>query len=205
MASTTDDAIVESMLKDIEERARRDGVRSLLGDRELTGVTATGAINMIPANSDAQAMFYDTLTGEPRVAPAIFLGKTLRKTRGGKKAFVAADPQTGAPLGDVPEYRMGTHMCFLHPDHPDRAELEEMGIGPDVICGSGETTPAAHIPSEFQLRMHESHKHPQSFQMREEYRARKERELDREERRRNTEAMLAMAQQASGGTRQKAG
>jgi hypothetical protein len=203
----TEDAIAGALIAELEERAAKNGFRSILGgDAEVSGaLAASGNMAGFSSTTDTEAIIYSTDTGEPRFIPATYLRKTLSKRRGGKAAFVAGDPRTGAPISPVPEYVQGKYMCFLHPDHEGRAELEEMGIGRDVVCGSNETNPAAHIPTEFALRMHESRRHPISYAIREEYRARKEREEDREERRRNTEAMLAMAQQASGGgTRQKA-
>lgn len=203
MPSATDNAISEALVEELATRAKSQGYRSLLNGDELAGSTTSGFT--FKSDSDHESGIYSTADGEARVIPTVYLKKTLGKQRGGVKAFVAADPKTGLPISPVPEYRLGSYMCFLHPDHPGRAELEEMGIGPDIICGDHETTPAAHIRDEFNLRMHESHKHPISHAIREEYMARRERDEAREEQRRHTEAILSLAQQNAGGTRQKAG
>ena len=192
MASATDSAIAESIIEDLQRRASEQGFRALLAGDELAGQTANGF--HFKSDSDHESVIYSTDSGEPRIIPTVYLAKTLQKRRGGQKAFVPADPATGLPIGAIPEYQLGEFMCFLHPDHPKRAELVEMGIGPEVICGDHETAPAAHIANEFNLKLHESHKHPISFKIREEYLAKKTAKEEREERRQQTAAMMALAQ-----------
>lgn len=199
MANEVDQAIAESLLEDLQKRAAEQGYRSLLNGDEVAKHTAGGV--GFRSDSDHESIIYSTDSGEPRIIPTVYLAKTLQKRRAGKKAFVAGDPETGQPIGEVPEYKLGNYMCFLHPDHPDRAELEEMGIGPDVICGDYETAPAAHIRDEFNLRLHEEKKHPMSFAIRAQAIARQEREREREAQQAQTAAIMELAR----GNRQRAG
>lgn len=203
----TEDAIAGALIAQLEERAAKNGFRSILGgDADVSGaLAASGNMAGFSSTTDTEAIIYSTDTGEPRFIPATYLRKTLSKKRGGRPAFVAGDPQTGLPISPVPEYVQGKHMCFLHPDHPERDVLEEMGIGRDVVCGSNETTPAAKIPTEFALRMHESRRHPISYAIREEYLKRRREDEARNEQREYTQAILKLAEAQGGTGRQKAG
>lgn len=195
MPTATDEAISEAMLSELQERAAKQGFRTILeGDSETAGaVAASGGTQGFRGDTDLECIIYDTTTGEPRVIPVVYLAKTLKKRRGGKKAFVAADPETGKPITPVPEYRRGDLMCFLHPDHPERHDLEALGLGPEIVCGDNETTPAAHFKTEFDVRMHESKCHPISWQIREEWREKQERDDARAAQERYTSAILQMA------------
>lgn len=147
------------------------------------------------ADTDELALIFEASSGEPRLIPKLYLGKTLRKRHPltNRPVFVAADPETGQPMTPVPVYETGSLMCFLHPDHPERGELEEMGIGRDIVCGDNETAPAASFRTRFDLRNHEEKRHKRSFQIREEGRSRRLAEEERAEQRRYTEAILKLA------------
>lgn len=201
MPTQTEDAISEALLAELQERAAKQGFRSLLDgdDAVASAVAASGSRPGFRSDTDHECIIFDTSSGEPRIIPTVFLAKTLKKRRGGKKAFVAADPETGRPLTPVPEYRYGELMCFLHPDHPERHELEALGLGPEIICGDNETAPAAHFKTAYDVRMHESKCHPISWGIREEWREKKEREDARLAQDRYTNAILQMAGRQAGG------
>lgn len=196
--STATEAITDAYIAEIESKARNEGFQTLLnGHAEFAGAV-TGRVGFT-ATTDTEAIIYERATGEPRIIPAVYLRKVLgKRLPNGEKVFVAGDPQTGEPLEPVAEYQVGNYMCFLHPDHPGRDELELMGIGRDVICGSGETTPAGSIRTEFALRLHESKRHPQSYAIRNEYRERRREEDARAEQRQYTEAILELARSQGG-------
>lgn len=202
MATEVDNAIAESILADLNQRAQEKGFRALLNGDELVGNTTGGF--KFRSDTDTEGVIYDTSTGEPRIIPATYMAKTLQKRRGRQKAFIPADPETGRPIGDVPEYKLGNYMCFLHPDHPDREALAEIGIGAEIICGDNETEPAAHIRDAFNLRMHEMHKHPQSYAIREEAMKRQREDEQREEQRQHTAAILRLAEGREGGAKKGA-
>lgn len=199
MAGTAEvyDEITDSLVDDLRARARAalEGVQVGLDDD--TGQPSTIGKPMLVSSTDDRAIVYATDSGEPRLVPVNMLGKTLRKRRGGQKAFVAADPKTGKPMEPVPEYRRGNLMCFLHPDHPERDRLEEMGIGRGIVCGDNETAPAGHIPTQFDLIQHEK-KHKRSYEIRERFLQREREDEARAEQRRYTEAILELARGKGG-------
>lgn len=87
---------------------------------------------------------YHTETGEPRTFPKYMAVKTAAKRlRNGQRAF------TDEP---VVEFVQGNVKCLLHPDHPRRKELNEIGL-------SGRTCPAAHLASEYDMSEHMRRKH----------------------------------------------
>lgn len=195
--STVSDAVVDRLME--KATAANSALGSLLGDPEMQGVFS-GATEI--HNNKEKHVIYDTATGEPRTIPLMYLKAAMRKKRtvtladGTPRvinAFVVQDPETGQPTSPVPEYKLGSLLCFLHPKHPEREWLTSIGIGTDVVCGDNETAPAAHLPTEFARNLHESKKHPLSYKARAEARerAREQDAIDRQER--QIEAMMAMA------------
>ena len=81
----------------------------------------------------------------------------------------------------------GTHLCRLHPDHPDRARLDAMGLRGRVCRKQG-------IPSEFDADMHLRLKHKNAFQIIKEDEVRQEREEYRQMQRDTQEMMQAQSQ-----------
>lgn len=193
-----EEQIAQAMVDDLKDRAKAHGVKVFqdvaprsrdLGDQDLSGATVGGF--GVTATTDERCIIFNTLDGEPRVIPVIYLAKTLRKRRNGQPAFVAADPETGLPMSPVPEYVPGTMKCFLHPDHPGRDELRAMGIGSDLVCGDNETKPAGGFKTAFDLRQHEEKRHPRSWAIRKDWQERQDKLDDRNEQRRLADAMLA--------------
>ena len=130
---------------------------------------------------------------EVRHIPATYLRFALKKKRGdGVKAFVGVDPDSGQPLGTVPEPSVPSLPCFLHPEHPERAKLVEMGIGMDLVCGGHETKPARFL-TEFDRGRHEQSKHRHSFAIREKHMVEQRERESRERQERATDAMIALA------------
>lgn len=113
------------------------------------------------------------------------LENTLRKTLpDGRYAFTARKEE-------APVYRKGTLKCFLHPESPEREILNEIGL-------SGITCPAASIANAHSKRIHAQHRHKQEWEAFSDYLASQEREEDREQRRMQLDATLAIAGQAAG-------
>lgn len=81
-------------------------------------------------------------------------------------------------------------MCWLHKDHPKRDGLNAVGL-------SARFCTKANIPSEMDVRMHVQRKHPQEFRIMNEADTRIREEEDRELRRREVEAMMAIAGNAN--------
>lgn len=198
MTSAVVDTLADVMIAREMEAYREGGFDGMVGIASDFGKhTATSP--KVKATTDAQAIIVHKLTGEQRPIPRTYLAQTMKQRyRDGGRVFEAMyqDEQTGEwrVTGPVAAWKTGTYMCFLHPEHPDRELLEEIGIGREIVCGDHETAPAAHIASALDLKEHERLVHPVSWGIRAEAQERREREDEREERRHDREAMLMMAQ-----------
>jgi len=98
-------------------------------------------------------------------APVLFymLQSVLRRQRpDGSYIWTTKDPQK------LPQ--RGTLKCYLHPDHPDRKEYNEMGL---------RTCLKSNITNVYEVKQHMSKKHPKEWQAIEDKRKEKERQEDR--------------------------
>lgn len=98
-----------------------------------------------------------------------------------------------ANQADAPPIKEGDIRCFLADDSPERTSglLDQAGLGHLPAC------PMKALRSEFSKEQHGEHRHVASWKALLSFKERQEREKDREERRQETAAMLAMAGQAS--------
>ena len=130
---------------------------------------------------------YVTETGEPRPVPAWTLeGKNSilrRRNEDGTRFFSAKQPANR-------EWKKGSVLCMLHPDHPRRAELnEQIGL-------AGKVCPAGHLASTFSLRIHMAHRHSQEWAAIQEYEQSARDEEDRRLRRIQAQAAEIAIQQS---------
>ena len=137
---------------------------------------------------------YDTSTGEPREILVNMLAKTLKKRRAGKPAFSMKQE-------DVPVFVMGSIICYLSPNHPDRERYRELGIHQDCITLMKDDTPvhADHLASEMDREIHMAHKHPRAWKIITDALYREERDEDRAIRRAEIKAMQDLAKSAQKG------
>lgn len=91
---------------------------------------------------------------------------------------------------DAPEYRFGEVKCFLHPESKERPVLNQIGLA-GITCAS------AKLANAYSKRIHAQHRHKQQWSMYQEHVQEMERETERNERREQTDAMLAMAGRAA--------
>ncbi len=196
--SIIDSALLEVAVDEARANATKGGpVRIRTGDADIDAALEGGSMGMSVENDGVpvgRVVIYSTDDFSPREIPTTMLAKTLKKKRNGKPAFSIR------PLGEM---QLGTIMCYLHPDHPQYPDLAAIGLA-GRVCGMGETTPAAHLASQFDLQLHMEHRHTREWAVIKENRDRLEREEERRLRREEIAAMQAMAASA-GGVRQKAG
>ena len=137
-----------------------------LADGALDGGSDTrGSMAMAsdPGSRD-KITIYSTETGHPsRVLVNMLAKKLTQKLTDGRPVWSIAPTK---------EYFVGENKCYLHPDHPMRAELDRIGLV-DKTC------PKKNIPSEFEVRQHMIHRHKQEMSVIEEARAAAEREEER--------------------------
>lgn len=142
---------------------------------------------------------YETRTGEPRVINKRNLASALKK--------VHKDPAYPEMIGkklfserQLKPYVLGTYKCFLHPDQPERAEYDRMGL---ASCAS------AHLASQAQADRHGLKKHKDEWSVTEQTRLSKERREEREFQRAQavamTSALQALAARQGGAAPQTAG
>ena len=125
--------------------------------------------------------------GEPISIPRKMLENTLKKRLDdGRYAFTARQEE-------APVYRKGTLKCFLHPESPERVILNEIGL-------SGISCPASQIANAHSKRIHAQHRHKQEWEAYQDYIDSQEREEDREQRRQQLDATLAIAGRAVSAT-----
>ena len=107
---------------------------------------------------------YSTETGLPsRVLVNMLAKKLTQKNADGRPVWSTSPTK---------EYYVGEYRCYLHPEHPMRAELDRIGLI-DKTCSK------KTIASEFEVRQHMLHRHQQEWRVIEEARAAAEREEDR--------------------------
>ena len=130
---------------------------------------------------------YSIQNGEPITIPRKMLENVLKKRlEDGRYAFTARQEE-------APVYIKGKIKCFLHFESPDRPILNEIGL-------SGKSCPAAQLPNEYSKRIHAQHRHKDEWAMYQDYLTKTERDEDREQRRQQLDATLAIAGRAAGTT-----
>lgn len=135
-------------------------------------------------------LIYDSDTGEPRPVMRYMAAKFLAKQRNGKPAFT---------LKPTKEYKLGGFMCYLHPDHPERELLREMGLDETKDCGYGsDRPPAAHLASAYHRDRHMEKRHKDEWASVLSHRAEAERADARRMQQEQIDAMREMAAAASG-------
>lgn len=117
---------------------------------------------------------YDTRTGDRSKCNRNMLMQHLKKTRpDGSTVFTLHDPHI--------EVKAGKMKCLLHPDNPNRAKYDDMGLA---------TCLKSNIPSEFLVTRHMKKRHKMEWEQIEHDRAEAEKQEDRAERR-HLMAMMA--------------
>jgi hypothetical protein len=89
---------------------------------------------------------YSAENGAPTPVPAYRIGEVMGLTdKDGNHRFVAE-------AKNAPKHKLGTVKCFLHVDSPERAILEEIGLG--AIRCSKDTLASLHSKRQHAMRRH---------------------------------------------------
>jgi hypothetical protein len=129
------------------------------GDEELPAPMVAGALQ-----SAGYVYIYDSRTGERSLTNRNMLPTQLQKKRDdGTPVFTVVKPQA--------QPARGTLKCLLHPDQPERAQYDALGL---PVCLK------SNLTSPYQVEQHMRHRHPTEWATIEEERKRKEKEEDRE-------------------------
>ena len=117
-----------------------------IGTEEMTGVEFT----MISPGHDLVTI-YAVEDGRPLDVPVYRLEQAMAKTLDDGVTFMFV-----AEAKNAPEYKMGTIVCFLHVDSPERLIIEEIGLGA-IKCRKHT------LPSQSAWRLHGMHRHKQEW------------------------------------------
>lgn len=165
---------------------RAEDVRDLR--RQITGLEREESQDMVFRDTSPRRQMvtiYSVIDGEP-----ISINRKRLEAVMAKKLDDGRDAFVGRSQG-VPTYRKGTIKCFLHPESPERPILNEIGL-------SGISCPAAQLANPHSKRIHAQHRHKQEWEAYMDYLNSQERDEDREQRRMQLEATLAIAERAGG-------
>lgn len=173
------------MVQDTGRRA--EAVRDLKSQiAELSGQDAAEVVFIDVSPRRQRVTLYRMDTGEPVPVPAYMVEGIMANAKLPSGGFAFTSDASKAP-----EYKLGTVKCFLHPDSPERPVLEEIGLG-YAFC------PAAHLPNEYEKRLHGQHRHRKQWDAYQDYLARQERKKQEDRQDKQLEATLAMARAAGG-------
>lgn len=162
----------------------------------------------VSSNTDEYVTVYSTVTGEAKSILKIDARRVLRKTLPGSAA--PAHWMPGMPGEQPKRIGVGAFKCYLHPDFDekdgparmDRAWVDSVGLA-GVTCNMG--NPANHnradFPSAIVRDRHMQRRHRDEWEVIKQSRELALQQADRDERRADREAIVALA---GGRTRQKA-
>ncbi len=136
---------------------------------------------------------YSTVDGTPSTVLVSMLSKVLRRRVPpdsniperfhGQRAFALKPPE------DVPVRQK--LLCWLHPDHPMREELDELGL-------TTATCRKANIPSEFEVQSHVQMKHKRTWATIEAHRSEIRQQQGIDAQMQQAEAMTTLAEELRG-------
>lgn len=166
--------------------------RLAVGGSDVTELIDKGAMGVI--RNDAKVVpIFATRDGTVSQCKVTWLARTLRdrKNPDGTPAFSRQPMNTewqykNDPLTGMPVLINGDLLCFLHPEHPDRAALDQLGL-------RGITCSKEGLPSEYARERHMERKHPSAKRVIDRAEDDRRREEDREMQRAQLAAMQALA------------
>ncbi len=123
---------------------------------------------------------YSVEDGRPVDVPAYMLGAVMTKTLDDGRFMFVAEKE------NAPEYKLGTVLCFLHPDSPMREVVEAVGLGA-IKCRK------ATLASDHSKRLHGQHRHKQEWSAVQEYLEDKKEEKREARQDKQLEATLSIA------------
>lgn len=169
----------------VSEQTRANRVETAINlRRQIRGLEDVSDSEFLIIDTSPPARWetlYSMLSGEEIRVKHFRVESVLMKTDpSGNPLFTSFKEQ-------APVYRQGSTRCFLADDSPERQSgvLTEIGMA-DKVC------PAKKLANEFAKEEHARHKHRSEFRVYEAYLERQEKDLERAERRHQTDAMLSL-------------
>ena len=143
-----------------------------------------GLIFMETSPREDPIILYSMADGEP-IPMSRNIAEVAIKKRYKGGGYLFTDKQEEAP-----EYKLGNVKCFLHPDSPERAVLEEVGMA-SKVCHS------EHLASLYSKRIHAQRRHKDEWAAFSEYRAEMENREWKDRQEKQLQATLALAGMAA--------
>ena len=165
---------------------KAEQVRDLRNQVEGLATEALSGVQFIMIDEGRELVsLYSTEDGREIRIPSYMIGPVLdRRREDGEYRFVA-------DKSHAPEYKMGTILCFMHKDSPERATLDAAGL-------SGKTCRKHTLPSDYSKMIHAEHRHKQEWAAYSRY-VGNQKEAKREQRSdEQLEATLSIARAAQG-------
>ena len=131
---------------------------------------------------------YAVEDGRPITIPEYQLITVIDKRLEDGRYMFVSDPK------DAPEYKLGTILCFLHKDSPERASLDAAGLGGLKFCRKHT------LPSTYAKTIHALHRHKQEWGALQDYLKGVKEQGERDDRRQQLEATLAIARGVAQGS-----
>jgi len=160
--------------------------RDLTDQNDALKAEKDGIVFMETSPRETPIIVYSMSDGEPiPMSPRIAEMAMKKRYKGGGYLFTDRKEE-------APEYVRGEVKCFLHPQSPERlsGQLQEAGIA-HFSCNS------ANHQSRFAMREVAKTKHRKQWEALQDYIKETEAEADRQERRQQLEATLALAGRAT--------
>ena len=180
--STLADAMLELDIDDLKDRYKSNDVFVSGGD---IGDVMEGK-GMVSSSTSEYIPIFSTVDGTVSMVSAKQAALKCRRKKDGTRDFVLSRPEKYEYVFDpaINGLRKVTKglKCHLHPDHPNRAEYDEMGL-------AGQVCRKANIPSEFQLQRHMATRHQNEWKTIEDHMERIRRDEDRAMQRQMLEAL----------------
>ena len=158
-----DDKILEAMIKEAETAPEPGELKKA---QVLDKGKEEGSSPMVAKEltSAGYVFIYDTITGDVSKCNRNMLLQHLKKKRpDGSTVFTLTDPK-------IPQ-KGGTFKCYLHPDDPNRARYDDMGL---AVCKK------SNLASKFQRNRHMQKRHKMEWETIEHERLETEKMADRE-------------------------
>jgi hypothetical protein len=158
--TTENSELIEQMIREAKDAPEPGANEQVVheGDETLPAPMILGKLK-----SAGYVTIYDNRTGESSLCNRNMLPQALKKKReDGSFVFTTIKPAI-KPM-------KGSYKCLLHPDDPNRAEYDLMGL---PVCHS------AHLKNEFEQKLHMQKKHKREWAVIEERRKEAERQEDR--------------------------
>lgn len=161
-----DDAMLEEMLRDVEEFASETKTGTVVhkGDEDVPAPVIISSIE-----GGGKVKVYDTKTGEMswvlynRDTGGMLRGALRQKNPDGTHRFQLKKPPFEPPKG--------TLRCYLHPDNPERELYNKMGL---PVCRK------SNITAPYMVEKHMKNRHPTAWAIIEKEKVDREKKEDRE-------------------------